>query len=125
MQPQQDTPSQSKADEVKWFTVERGEVTLLLKEKPPLTIYTWTWMTDDREQFEMVHMVLLTTVRMILQPHRAKCCWRCLIWKVKLGIHLITRKTIQQTNDAKMNNKVGPPKCTFMSGLVHSSFLFQ
>lgn len=35
--------------------VERGDVTLLLKEKPPLKIYTWIWMTDDREQFEMVH----------------------------------------------------------------------
>lgn len=45
----QDKPRSFEADEVTWFTVERGEVTLLLKEKPPLTIYTWIWMTDDRE----------------------------------------------------------------------------
>lgn len=50
------------ADGVKCFTVERGEVTLLLKERPPLKIYTWTWVIDDREQIETVHMVL------ILQP---------------------------------------------------------
>lgn len=55
----QDKPRQSKADEVKWFTVDRGEVTLLFKERPPLKIYTWIWMTDDGEQFEMVHIVLI------------------------------------------------------------------
>lgn len=52
--PREDKPSQSEADEVKWFTVERGDVTLLLKERPPLKIYAWIWMTDDREQIEMM-----------------------------------------------------------------------
>lgn len=46
---------------VKSFTVERGEVTLLLKERPPLQIYTWIWVIDDREQFNMAHMVYDTT----------------------------------------------------------------
>lgn len=41
------------ADDVRWFTVERGDVTLLLRERPPLTIYTWSWMTDDRGHYEM------------------------------------------------------------------------
>lgn len=62
--PEEDKPSHCEADEVKWFTVERGEVTLLLRDRPPLKIYTWIWMTDDREQFEMV---LQSTAAMTLQ----------------------------------------------------------
>lgn len=62
--PEEDKPSHCEADEVKWFTVERGEVTLLLRDRPPLKIYTWIWMTDDREQFEMV---LQATAAMTLQ----------------------------------------------------------
>lgn len=100
--PSEDKPSQCEADEVKWFTVERGEVTLLLKERPPLKIYTWMWMTDDREQFEMVHMVLHTTVMMMLQPHRAKCY--CSICKVTGVNHLLKyTKTGEKNGSLKQN----------------------
>ena len=68
---QVDKPSSFEADEVKWFTVERGEVTLLLMEWPPLKIYTWICMTDDREQFEMPHGSHIS-VMMILQPNESK-----------------------------------------------------
>lgn len=67
---QEDKQSSFEVDEVKWFTVERGEVTLLLMEKPPLQIYTWIWMTDDKEQFEMPHG-LYTSFMMILQPNNS------------------------------------------------------
>ena len=56
--------------------MERGEVTLLLREKPPLMIYTWIWMTDENS-------LRSVTIEVLLQPYGAQCYRRCLICRGK------------------------------------------